>query len=81
MHSEPHRRARGATALSATTRTSVWTRRIAPLSGLMLALGCLLIGPSAPAGAAGTLPPANPSASIPPSSSDWLASIDAAPRP
>jgi hypothetical protein len=53
------------------TRTASW---IVAASLGVLASGTL----SASAGATGLLPPANPSANIAPSSSDWLTSIDAA---
>ncbi len=56
-------------------------RRIATLLlpiGVMLSTSVATGLSSAPAGAAGILPPANPPANIAPSSSDWLASIDSA---
>ena len=53
------------------SRTATW---IVAASLGVLASGTL----SASAGATGLLPPANPSANIAPSSSDWLTSIDAA---
>ncbi len=54
------------------------------LATFLLPLGLMCMGTiaagltSAPAGAAGTLPPSNPSANIAPNSTDWLASVDSA---
>ena len=56
-------------------------RRVATL---LLPIGIIVMGSmaagltSAPAGAAGILPPSNPPANIAPNSTDWLASIDSA---
>jgi len=46
--------------------------------GMMITSSIAVGLASAPAGAAGILPPANPSADIAPDSTDWLASIDSA---
>ena len=55
------------------------------LATLLLAIGAVVLSlvgagllTSAPAVAAGTLPPSNPSTNIPPDSSDWLTAIDGA---
>jgi hypothetical protein len=51
---------------------------------LLCAIGAMVMATvaaalsTAPAGAAGILPPANPPSNIAPGSSDWLASIDSA---
>jgi hypothetical protein len=46
--------------------------------GIMISSTLAAAASSAPAGAAGILPPSNPPANIAPSSGDWLASINAA---
>jgi hypothetical protein len=58
-------------------------RRIATLllpvgAIVMSTIAAGLLSASAPASAAGILPPSNPSANIPPDSSDWLTAIDGA---
>ena len=49
---------------------------LVPVGAAVLSLVGAGLLTSAPAVAAGTLPPSNPSANIPPDSSDWLTAID-----
>jgi hypothetical protein len=51
-------------------------RLLLPVGAAVLSLAGAGLMTGAPAGAAGILPPSNPSANIPPDSSDWLTSID-----
>ena len=51
---------------------------LVPIGAAVLTLVGAGLLTSAPAVAAGTLPPSNPSANIPPDSSDWLTAIDGA---
>ena len=53
-------------------------RLLLPVGAAVLSLAGAGLMTSAPAVAAGILPPSNPSANIPPDSSDWLTSIDGA---
>jgi hypothetical protein len=50
--------------------------RIATWGLGLVAAGAVVLASTLPAGAAGILPPSNPSANIAPASSDWLSSID-----
>ena len=47
-----------------------------PVAATLLSLAGVGVITSAPAAGAGLLPPSNPSANIPPDSSDWLTAID-----